>query len=63
MLGDNTSLLILGVGNLGIVPNGFVGSYTLSVLHFPSLRYNLLLVQEICKLDLSCEFAEDKVLV
>ena len=59
MLGDDTSLPILGVGNLA---NGSGGSYTLSVLHLLGLRYNLLSVQELCKLGLSLEFAKDKVL-
>ena len=46
LLGDDTSLPILGVGNLDIIPNGSGGSYTCSVLHVPGLRYNLLSVQD-----------------
>ena len=42
LLGDDTFLPILGVGNLGIIPNGSSGSYTLGVLHVPRLCYNLL---------------------
>ena len=63
MLGDDTALSVLGIGNLGIIPNGSGGSYTLSLLHAPSLHYNLLLVQELCKLGLSLEFGNDKFLV
>ena len=57
------SLLILGVDNLGIIPNGSRGSYTLSVLHVLGLCCNVILVQELCKLDLSLEFGKDKFLV
>ena len=63
MLGDDTSLLILCISNLGKIPNGSSGSYNSSVLHVPSLCYNLLSVQELCKLGLSLEFADDKFLV
>ena len=63
LLGDDTSLPILGVGNLDIIPNGSRGSCTSSVLHVLGLCYNLLLVQELCKLGLSLEFVEDKFLV
>ena len=60
---EDTAVLILGVDNLCIIPNGSCKSYTLSVLHVPSLCYNLLLVQELSKLGLSLEFANDKFLV
>ena len=63
LLGDNTSLPILGTGNLHFLPNGYGGSYTLSVLHVPSLQYNLLSVHELCKLGLSLEFVDDQFLV
>ena len=63
MLGDNTSLPILGIGNFCFLPNGYGGSYTLSVLHVPSLHYNLLSVHELCKLGLSLEFVDDHFLV
>ena len=63
LLGDNTSLRILGTGNLCFLPNGYGGSYTLSVLHVPSLHYNLLSVHELCKLGLSLEFVDDQFLV
>ena len=63
LLGDNTSLWILGIGNLHFLPDGYGGSYTLSVLHVPSLHYNLLLMHELCKLGLSLEFVDDQFLV
>ena len=63
MLGDNTFLPILGTGNLCFLPNGYGGSYTLSVLHVPSLHYNLLSVHKLCKLGLSLEFVDDQFLV
>ena len=56
-------LHILGIGNLCFLPNGYGGSYTLSVLHVPSLHYNLLSVHELCKLGLSLEFVDDQILV
>ena len=62
-MGDNTSLLILGVDNIGIIPNGSSGSYTSSVLHVLGLCYNLLSMQELCKLGLSLEFVDDTFLV
>ena len=63
LIGDDTSLLILGIGNIGKIPNGSSGSYTLSVIHVLGLHYNLLSMQELCKLDLSLEFLDDKFLV
>ena len=63
LLGDNTSLWILGTDNLCFLPDGYGGSFTLSVLHVPSLRYNLRSMQEICKIDISLDFVEDKFLV
>ena len=63
MLCDDTSLLILGIDNLGIIPNGSGGSYTLSVLHVLGLFFYLLSMQELCKLGLSLKFADDKFLV
>ena len=63
LLGDNTSPRILGTDNLHLLPNGYGGSYTLSVLHVPSLHYNLLSVHELCKLGLSLEFLDDQFLV
>ena len=63
LLRDNTSLWILGTSNLCFLPNGYGGSYTLSVLHVPSLHYNLLYVHEFCKLGLSLEFVDDQFLV
>ena len=33
LLGNNTSLWILGTGNLCFLRNGYGGSYTLTVLH------------------------------
>ena len=35
----------------------------MSVLHVPSLHYNLLSVHELCKLGLSLEFVDDQFLV
>ena len=63
LLGDNTSLWILGIRNLCFLPNSYGSSYTLSVLHVPSLHYNLLFVHELCKLGLSLEFVDDQFLV
>ena len=63
LLGDNTSLPILGIGNLCFLSNGYGGSYTLIVLHVPSFHYNLLFVHELCKLGLSLKFVDDKFLV
>ena len=63
LLGDNTSLWILGTGNLRFLPDGYGGSYTLSVLHVPILHYSLLSVHELCKLGLSLEFVDDQFLV
>ena len=59
MLGDNTSLRFVGIGNLCFLLDGYGGSYTLSVLHVPSLHYNLLSMHELCKLGLSLEFVDD----
>ena len=56
-------LPILGIDNLGIIPNVSGGSYTLSVIHVLGLCYNLILVQELCKFSLSLEFEEDKLLL
>ena len=39
-LGDDSSLPILGVGNLDVIPNGSGGSHTSAVLHVPGLHYN-----------------------
>ena len=55
LLDDDTSILILGIGNLGIIPNRSGGSYTLSFLHVPSLCYNFISMQELCKLSISLE--------
>ena len=63
LLGDNTSLWILGTGNLHFLPNDYGGSYTLSVLHVPSLHYNLLSLHELSKLGLSLEFVDDQFLI
>ena len=63
LLGNDTSLFILGVGDLAIIPNGFGGLYTSSVLHIPHLHYNLISVHEVCKLGLSLEFKESKLIV
>ena len=63
LLGDDTTLPVLGVGYLGIIPDGSSGAYTSSVLHVPGLRYNLLSVRELCKLGLSLEFEDCKLTV
>ena len=63
LLGDDTSLLILGFSNLGIILNGSSGLYTSTLLHVLGLCYNLLSMQELCKLGLSLEFVDDQFLV
>ena len=62
LLGDDTSLPTICIGNLAI-PNGVGGSYTPSVLHVLGLCYNLLSMHELCKLGLSFEFNERKFLL
>ena len=61
LIGDKTSILVHGIGNLQVIPNGKGGMFTSKVLYVPDLGYHLLSVKELCKLGLLIEFSEDHV--